>query len=359
MAAYHDPGSGEQWRADAASVAHAEGLMRALAATTEDELDAGRWTKRVATADGAVEYALALPDLLKAMAKPARARPSRPEAMRRALERAMGAVVDPEPAGEPADPEEAGRRRAAELLDAAAGAVGRRRVQLARQALKLDRDAADAWCLMAGHHGDPAWRVGLYAKGVEAGRRALGGRFDEFVGHFWGVMETRPFMRAMVGLAVAKRETGEEEAALELLREMLRLNPEDNQGARDLVPACLFALGRDAEVLEHLARWGDGQAISAYARALGLFRVEGDSAGARAARAEAVAGNRHVPGFLARGAPPDADWGFGWTPGEPSEAAYAEAELGEAWRATPGALRWLAAAVPPPAARGGRKRRRR
>ncbi|MDP2168388.1 MAG: hypothetical protein Q8J64_08670 [Thermodesulfovibrionales bacterium] len=39
--------------------------------------------------------------------------------------------------------------------------------------------------------------IDLYRQGVEAGEMALGKKaFKEGVGHFWGILETRPYMRA-------------------------------------------------------------------------------------------------------------------------------------------------------------------
>jgi hypothetical protein len=55
-------------RPDAREVTCAEALLRALAETTEPELDAGRWRKRVETAEGAMELTLTLPLLLEAEA---------------------------------------------------------------------------------------------------------------------------------------------------------------------------------------------------------------------------------------------------------------------------------------------------
>ena len=43
----------------------------------------------------------------------------------------------------------------------------------------------------------PEQALELYRKGVEAGERALGSEsFNEYAGHFWGHLETRPYMRA-------------------------------------------------------------------------------------------------------------------------------------------------------------------
>jgi len=137
---------------------------------------------------------------------------------------------------------------------------------------------------------------------------------------------------------------------------MLRLNPNDNQGIRDLVPATLLALGRNQEVLDFTAKHGRADAIPAYAAALATFRLEGNSPAARKLLTAAIGVNRYVPHHLARSSRPVPENELGYSPGQPSEAAYCIDEIGAAWRATPEALRWIGAALPPPA---GRKQRRR
>lgn len=81
----------------------------------------------------------------------------------------------------------------------------------------------------------------LYEQGVEAGERALGSEaFEEWEGHFWGILETRPYMRARHGLALCLWEAGESKKAIEHYTEMLRLNPGDNQGIRYVLAGCLL-----------------------------------------------------------------------------------------------------------------------
>jgi tetratricopeptide (TPR) repeat protein len=81
----------------------------------------------------------------------------------------------------------------------------------------------------------------LYEMGVRAGERALGEEFfTEEVGNFWGILETRPYMRAREGLANALWALGERDQALAHYREMLELNPVDNQGVRYELADCLL-----------------------------------------------------------------------------------------------------------------------
>ena len=61
-------------RADAGTLAYVEGLLHALATTTEQEIDTGRWTKQVQAVDGTTDFTLALPDLLEPPAPEERTR---------------------------------------------------------------------------------------------------------------------------------------------------------------------------------------------------------------------------------------------------------------------------------------------
>jgi len=80
-----------------------------------------------------------------------------------------------------------------------------RRVALAHEALKVSPLCADAYVLLAEETArNPPDAVELYARGVEAGAQTLGeAAFEDDVGDFWGLIETRPYMRARFGLAMA------------------------------------------------------------------------------------------------------------------------------------------------------------
>jgi hypothetical protein len=77
-----------------------------------------------------------------------------------------------------------------------------RRVQFAKDALAVCPDCADAYVLLAEHATSRKDALRLYEQRVAAGERALGAEaFGRDVGHFWGLLETRPYMRAGLGLA--------------------------------------------------------------------------------------------------------------------------------------------------------------
>jgi tetratricopeptide (TPR) repeat protein len=126
---------------------------------------------------------------------------------------------------------------AQDLMYEAYNASGKRRVQLARRALEISPDCADCYVLLAEETaGSLEEARDLYEQGVKAGERAIGPEgFREYRGEFWGILETRPYMRARAGLAHVLWLLGERRQAVEHLQDMLRLNPDDNQGLRYLL----------------------------------------------------------------------------------------------------------------------------
>lgn len=222
----------------------------------------------------------------------------------------------------------------------------RERVKLAYDALARSPDCADAHVIFAEEiPGTLEEKRDMYTAGVEAGERAIGDRpFKEDVGHFWGLLETRPYMRARAGLAACLWELGERQEAVTHYRDLLRLNPNDNQGVRYTLLGWLLAMERDDEagkLLEQPEYADDGTAAWAYARALLAYRREGPIERAGALLREALEVNPHVPAYLVgrKRVPKELPDLIGF--GDDSEAiAYAADHL-EAWRSTPGAVEWL------------------
>ena len=224
----------------------------------------------------------------------------------------------------------------------------RQRMALAHKALSISPLCADAYNLLAEEARTAEEAQTLYARGLEAGELALGrDGFEEYDGHFWGFLETRPYMRARAGLAVTLLKLGEEDAAVEHFRAMLKLNPNDNQGIRYLLLACLLR-GDDAEgVKALLGSYADEwSAYWLYTRTLIAYR-NGEADGAATVKLvqEAWSANEHVPGILAGTMPPVLSTGGYVTVGGADEATDYVRECGLAWKATPGAIAWLTVAV--------------
>ena len=355
-------------RPDARELGGIETILLALARTTEAEIDQGRWSHDVVAHDGPRRVTLAIPELLRPLDAPsAPARHGMPD--RRVMERMLLEVqrfaatkefaseaelndalqakftgsmdTIPSTASTPVE-------RAQDLVYRATEARGRRRIQLARKALDLSADCADAYVLLAEESADLSQTRDLYVQGVAAGERVLGPTvFAEEAGHFWGDVRTRPYMRARFGLARCLDDLAQRDEALTHYRELLRLNPGDNQGARYAFLNALLLMGRDDEAGTLLLQFGDEpSALWQYGWALWAFRREGDCPASRKRLRAAFRSNRHLPGYLAG----DNEWAGpapqSYAMGSREEAVICVDELGDAWDATPGALEWLATHAP-------------
>ena len=165
-----------------------------------------------------------------------------------------------------------------------------RRVSLAHEALEVSEDCADAYVLLAEEEAGGSLKemTRLYREGVAAGERAIGRRaFAEQAGRFWGLLETRPYMRARHGLGQCLWQGGDGDGAIAHFLDLLRLNPNDNQGVRYHLAACLLEAGRDDGLAELLSKYEDGTSVaSVYSSGMLEFRrgrCEGDGGGPEAA----------------------------------------------------------------------------
>jgi tetratricopeptide (TPR) repeat protein len=217
-----------------------------------------------------------------------------------------------------------------------------RRVRLAHAALEICHDCADAHVLLAEHATSRKEALRLYEQGVAAGERALGpDAFQRDVGHFWGILETRPYMRARLGLAHALWTAGRRDEAVQHLQDMLRLNPGDNQGVRYTLAGFLLFLDRDHDLARLLQQYDEDFAAWAYTKALLAFRQHGDTPEARQLLSEARKTNKHVPAYLLGEKFPPHEQPSSYSPGAESEALEYIGSFMAGWKSTPGAVAWL------------------
>jgi len=209
-------------------------------------------------------------------------------------------------------------------------------------ALKLDPECVEAFEYMAEFSIGPLQSLIFYRNGMNAGRRKLGEKFfEENKGHFWGLSETRPFMRCMFGYALMVYELDEKQAALNLFKEILALNPNDNQGARDY--AMLYSLDLSQfDVFDEIQKphQDDPSAFAAFNKTLYIFKKEGDTLAAREMLQQARLKNGHVMALLMadKTLPPA---GTGYMMGQKSEAVFYATMARSVWHSTPGARAWL------------------
>lgn len=245
------------------------------------------------------------------------------------------------------------------IYDAWEAPTAARRLALAREALAISKDCVDAYLILAEA---PALSIPdsilLVREAVAIGKRVLGAQaFEDDVGHFWGLLETRPYMRALAQLAELTLLDGEIDEALASYRELLRLNPNDNQGIRYLLAAVLLDHRYHDELSVLLRRYDEATAAWTYTAALLAFREHGDIPRSRDLLAAALGSNPHVPAYLLDEIPLPAELpdyvGFG----DETEAMAVAERASLAWRSTNGARSWLrrSATASKPRGRTGRR----
>ncbi len=223
-------------------------------------------------------------------------------------------------------------------------------MDLALRALEISLDCADAYNFFAERVAESAEEaLELYRYGVEAGKRALGETaFTDYAGRFWGILETRPYMRARSGLAEMLWKLGRHDEAIEHYWALLKLNPMDNQGIRYLLMPCLVELGRDQEARKLFKLYEkDCLAAWAYSRTLLDFREYGDSPAPDKSLKVAVSRNRYVPLYLLGRKKMPRSHPSHFSIGDANEAVDYVWDNKAAWEASPGALEWLAVKIEP------------
>ncbi len=216
-------------------------------------------------------------------------------------------------------------------------------VELAMQAVESDRCCVDALVILA-HVGAESQDelIENLQKVVWMGEQALGEDFfEENRGHFWGILETRSYMRARQELADLLHDAGRTDEAIAHYEAMLDLNPGDNQGVRDLLLA--FYLMRDD--LDGARRLfdqyeEDASANFRWARVLERY-LAGDEAKAVTLLAEARKDNTFVEPFLIGKKRMPRSLPDYYSPGQESEAKYVAINLRLAWKGHRKAVAWL------------------
>ena len=215
--------------------------------------------------------------------------------------------------------------------------------KLAKRALRLDPDCVDALVLINDLDAPtPKARIEGLKKAVEAGERALGARFiQENKGHFWLLLETRPWMRALDRLASDLKEAGLNLDAIGIYERLLELNPNDNQGVRDPLLGVYLTVGDLKGAAKLLKNYeDDALANFAWGRVLERF-LAGDRAGAKAALEIARAANHHVEHYMTARKPLPKEPPEMYSPGSEEEAVLLLRNLGGAWAAHKDAALWL------------------
>jgi len=194
-------------------------------------------------------------------------------------------------------------------------------VALLREALELDPRCVDALRQSAAFAPELGERINALEQTVQVGEASLGKeQFAELRGHFWGALETRPYMRARLELALALEEAGRVAEAISHYVALLELNPGDNQGVRDLLLPAHLRIGDSAAARRAIRAHAEGSfAVYSWGTVLERVLVD-DIGGAVRALSAARDDNPHVEDYFFGRQPPPSDPPAYFTPGEESEA---------------------------------------
>lgn len=207
-------------------------------------------------------------------------------------------------------------------------------LRLVAEAQKLDPDCTDAQRLMVSLAPmEPESSIKLMRIVVDKAERNLGEAFfAENTGHFWGVLSTRPYMRAIEELGELLTNADRLEDAIAVYERMLELNPNDNQGVRNRLLGLYLATKQTQAALGLLSRYADEEkfsAVFAWGRVIERW-LSDQQAEARSALLRARNVNRFVEGYLAGARKPPQQLPSTYSIGGDSEAQVAVAELSPA-----------------------------
>ncbi len=126
------------------------------------------------------------------------------------------------------------------------------RKELIEEALAYNPNCTDAYCLLAENTRTYPQQLKYAKKAKEAFEKDYGEQFiKENMGYFYGILETRPYMRALWYYSEALIELGHEKAAINIMEYMLDLCTNDNMGVRFEL-AEIYRRHKDKQALEKL-----------------------------------------------------------------------------------------------------------
>lgn len=141
-----------------------------------------------------------------------------------------------------------------EILEEAQNAkTEKEAIKLAKKAYEKSKECFDAILFQCDLEENGIRRMKLLDEGLEFEKNRLTKEkyFDkENIGHFYGIFETRPYIRGLVIKAEYLLEEGKLSQAKNICREVLKLNENDNMGARYLLMAIYATLEEENDMLK-------------------------------------------------------------------------------------------------------------
>lgn len=228
------------------------------------------------------------------------------------------------------------------LAQAQAAKFPKDRFRLAQEALKRYPNLPDAYIILGEETANPAHAKAYFKKGIEAGEKELGAAFfKKHEGFFWGLAETRPYMRAKYNYAELCWYTGDTAEARKHLEELLKLQPEDSLGARYLLSAVLLLTGALKEAEQLLQAYSERTAAFEFDRMILAYKQQGFTAKLKMLYRNAQHANRHIPEYLLGMKRVPAGIPEAYSPGDQNEAIAYVVSHALVWAKLQDLIQWM------------------
>ncbi|HZL08991.1 MAG TPA: hypothetical protein VFC65_03255 [Prolixibacteraceae bacterium] len=215
--------------------------------------------------------------------------------------------------------------------------------KLAKAALKLDPENVRALNFLAEQADSAESALKFFQQAAEFGKKQLGEAFfKENKGHFWLMMETRPYMTAKLGFAHCLEALDWKEEAIKEYSDLLELNPNDNQGVRYALASILILTGKYKAFSDLFEKFKDEKSTFwLFNYALYLFATEGATAEANIALVRADRENSNVIDIMTQQKEMTDNQDGSYSPGDENEAAYYLMDNFRSWMNIDDTLEWL------------------
>ncbi|VBB45821.1 hypothetical protein TRIP_D310216 [uncultured Paludibacter sp.] len=210
------------------------------------------------------------------------------------------------------------------------------------QALELDPECIGAYEYLGSSENSIELASIFFEKGISIGRELfLGKNYKNYKGHFWGILETRPFMRCLHSYSEILYLKNKKNESIKILEEMISLNPNDNQGVRDFLLLYLVELNENEKFEKYYKMYEeDDIAFSLFNFALYTFKNEGNTTNSKNQLQNAIQKNKFIISKLIAGKTISKQQEY-YSLGDESEADYYVNYALQVWQQTKGAISWL------------------
>lgn len=151
-------------------------------------------------------------------------------------------------------------------------------IKLAKQALEINPDNIDAENFITKFEVNTIKRLGKYKETLDKEQAKLE-KEDFFnkenIGIFWGLIETRPYMRTKHSYMLTLMELGRYTEAIKQGEELLKLCESDNQGIRYLIMGLYVVLERFEECEKIYNKYSDDSTFMLFPLAV-MYYKKGD-----------------------------------------------------------------------------------